>query len=715
MLEMSAAKSPALAMTGAVAAAVPAPVSADGAQIVDFSAVLAGATLANDAPTLMGDMLVQPEADTPLTPELLPPPAMLHGKSGNSGNTNGKNLPVGKPSAARLTATAEKSQGKPLAQSELQEDSADIAVEQDAGLIAGLIVPATADAAGIEPAPTTSAPAPQTGIATPDQIVVTSQVTETETAATPQQTLTKLQVRPQPQPQPHNTASKTSSVDAGPSGAKPQDAPTDTVSASKAAKQPRHETARANPPSASAVALGSMPAAPSIDKAASAKTIASSVIHTSPINVAPPAPTMRAVGSRDAITLSTVAPATGAVAILATPPIVVTQPTPLRQDAGFVVTPKETSEPLRASIASLLMQAAPSSPVPTAAAATGVPIVEPTADNAPATPRKAAIVGATLPAAAMPIIKAGTASTLATSASASGFDTAPIAASEPVRQAIETATIAAPAQLAQAPAISTTPVQAAPTMTAAPYLGTPSLQVPAPHDISVTLAAAPHPARIEAAMMPTALATSDRDKTANAANASAPVVAVDAAISMARNDMDASALAAGFRSAPAPTTAASTASNPPTTPTQDIAALVDRITEARAAATPNTIRASLMHEDFGAVTLNLRNEASHLHVTLGSADPGFAPAVQAAAAASLAGNNRDEANARRETPMPQEFTPTTDTSARNDTSSQQQAGRDRAASPERASTRDATGRQPAAATERDPAASAPRRRGGVYA
>jgi hypothetical protein len=276
---------------------------------------------------------------------------------------------------------------------------------------------------------------------------------------------------------------------------------------------------------------------------------------------------------------------------------------------------------------------------------------------------------------------------------------------------------ARPTPEAPTAALSAQPIAASaasvttPTIAPAPLVEAAALNVPAAQDRSVTAAAAPQPVRGEAAV----LTVTDKDyKVASAVNTPAPITVTESAMPFARPAMDASTLAAEFRSAPTPT--APTTSTASANPTQDIAALVDRITEARAAASPHSIRASLVHEDFGAVSVNLRTEASHIHVTLGSADPGFAPAVQAAAAsASLAGNNSDEANARRDAPTPQSFTPTQDNSARADTSSQQQAGRDRAPAPERNPGRETLGRQTPAAGERDASPSASRRRGGLYA
>lgn len=152
----------------------------------------------------------------------------------------------------------------------------------------------------------------------------------------------------------------------------------------------------------------------------------------------------------------------------------------------------------------------------------------------------------------------------------------------------------------------------------------------------------------------------------------------------------------------------------PTPPTHDLAALVDRITEARAAAAPQVVRATLAHADFGAVSLNLRPQDTHIHVTLGSADPGFAPAVHAAAAAaSLAVSEHS--------PREPQGAPPQDTQAQNHAATQQQpshqhGARDRAAAGERAPVREpAQGRSGAAAGAQANDRSQPQRRGGIYA
>jgi hypothetical protein len=148
----------------------------------------------------------------------------------------------------------------------------------------------------------------------------------------------------------------------------------------------------------------------------------------------------------------------------------------------------------------------------------------------------------------------------------------------------------------------------------------------------------------------------------------------------------------------------------------DLAALVDRIVEARAAAAPDSVRASLVHHEFGSVSLRLRTEETHIHVTLGSADPTFAPAVHAAAAASAASHADD--GDRREQPLqhPQQQ-PGHEAGTQNaSTSQQQQSSRNPASAGERASSRgDGFGRSASEQAQQSQTASAPDRRAGIYA
>ncbi|MEZ5743501.1 MAG: hypothetical protein R3D89_07180 [Sphingomonadaceae bacterium] len=70
----------------------------------------------------------------------------------------------------------------------------------------------------------------------------------------------------------------------------------------------------------------------------------------------------------------------------------------------------------------------------------------------------------------------------------------------------------------------------------------------------------------------------------------------------------------------------------------DFTTLVDRLAQAREDAAPQTVRTAIRHAEFGTVNLQFRSEQANLSVTMASADPDFAPAVQAAAAAAMANN-----------------------------------------------------------------------------
>ena len=81
------------------------------------------------------------------------------------------------------------------------------------------------------------------------------------------------------------------------------------------------------------------------------------------------------------------------------------------------------------------------------------------------------------------------------------------------------------------------------------------------------------------------------------------------------------------------------------TSAQDIAALVERLVEARNAAAPQAVEATITHGEFGRVGLRFAQDAGALSVAMTSADPGFAPAVQAAAASVPSGLMQDTGSA----------------------------------------------------------------------
>jgi hypothetical protein len=92
----------------------------------------------------------------------------------------------------------------------------------------------------------------------------------------------------------------------------------------------------------------------------------------------------------------------------------------------------------------------------------------------------------------------------------------------------------------------------------------------------------------------------------------------------------------------------------------DFATLVDRLVEARDAASPNSVHAAITHSEFGQVSLRFDQDANGLSVAMSSADPEFARAVQASSAQSqMSGDNNNDRNNDRGAP-------------RQDTSSPQQ-------------------------------------------
>lgn len=75
---------------------------------------------------------------------------------------------------------------------------------------------------------------------------------------------------------------------------------------------------------------------------------------------------------------------------------------------------------------------------------------------------------------------------------------------------------------------------------------------------------------------------------------------------------------------------ASTAPALPAIRPLDLAALVDRLVEARDAAAPQTVSLALTHTEFGKVSLRFQQDEAGLSVAMASPDPDFAKAVSAA-------------------------------------------------------------------------------------
>lgn len=97
-------------------------------------------------------------------------------------------------------------------------------------------------------------------------------------------------------------------------------------------------------------------------------------------------------------------------------------------------------------------------------------------------------------------------------------------------------------------------------------------------------------------------------------------------------------LAAPHADAPHAQAAPSLTSHAHGSETQDIASLVDRIAQARESASGQVVRTAVRHEDFGLVNLQFRSIDARLSIAMHSADPDFAPAVQAASAAAHTGS-----------------------------------------------------------------------------
>ena len=97
-------------------------------------------------------------------------------------------------------------------------------------------------------------------------------------------------------------------------------------------------------------------------------------------------------------------------------------------------------------------------------------------------------------------------------------------------------------------------------------------------------------------------------------------------------------------------TPVTTAAKAPQVEPMDFAALVDRLVEAREAASPHAVKASLSHTEFGQVSLRFDQNAGGMTVSMSSRDPDFAPAVQAATASHNANSGDNGANSGSHTP-----------------------------------------------------------------
>ncbi|HEX8055322.1 MAG TPA: hypothetical protein VF481_01570, partial [Novosphingobium sp.] len=147
----------------------------------------------------------------------------------------------------------------------------------------------------------------------------------------------------------------------------------------------------------------------------------------------------------------------------------------------------------------------------------------------------------------------------------------------------------------------------------------------------------------------------------------------------------------------------------------DFATLVDRLVEARDAASPASVHAAITHSEFGQVSLRFDQDANGLSVSMSSADPGFARAVQASSAQSqMSGENTNDRNGDRGTQRQDTSGPQQQTAGSASGQSQSQAQSQSSARDDRASQaqNSRTGRTPGQPTpDADPADT----RGGIYA
>ena len=204
---------------------------------------------------------------------------------------------------------------------------------------------------------------------------------------------------------------------------------------------------------------------------------------------------------------------------------------------------------------------------------------------------------------------------------------------------------------AQAAAQSVTPTQVlqvklAPIVTTDAAEAGKGAQAQAPADLNPVAAIM---ARIDTAKAAANNATATADPKANTASeviADAGKKDIDTAQSASQPATRSAVQPAAMHFASAQPTASTApviATGPAAAPTaveqpHDFTTLVDRLSEAREAASPQVVRTAINHAEFGQVSMQFRQDDAKMSVTLANADPGFTSAVHSAVAATLAGN-----------------------------------------------------------------------------
>jgi len=202
-------------------------------------------------------------------------------------------------------------------------------------------------------------------------------------------------------------------------------------------------------------------------------------------------------------------------------------------------------------------------------------------------------------------------------------------------------------------------VTAPPTATAPQTVTAPQAAIVAPR-IEMPVAVPPQPVAetVAARAATTATPASSADSRSNPAPEATParvaaatpeLTAVDPAKPIAAAELQP---ILAFRDAQPVTSASNAPVTTPTTTAQpqghDFATLVDRLVEARDAAMPQAVKAAIHHADFGKVSLDFLTDDNRLTVSMASADPGFAPAVQAAAAMQANTSTDSGTNSQRQ-------------------------------------------------------------------
>lgn len=695
MLDPSASIAPTLASPGTALAAVPAGVRAEGAAMADFSAVLAGLNLGVD-------LAEAPETAPPPPADLAAIQAATAGKTIAVGNRPGKILPAGKQ-AAETEAEDHRDPEAKLTEAEPQRGHPPLNATTTSTIQDQLAPQQHAAAAAPTPEPAANA------VHTP------------HAGSKPQAEAPVL--RTDPRPSHERQALKTSTA----------------LPPVAAAPLPRDAQATA-------------PVMPAIAPADAPTPRPVAAVPRSPaLPVSPrPTPVAMQAGPSDLAPVLQPAPVEHAQ-MSAEASAAVTTPLEAAADPDIQTSPRPSPDrPRSAALSSVANVGAPSvSQAPIAAAAPVLTQFSVAADSrsTTASPQSSKRDALAPDRSAAPASTAGNAAQpAAVPTPVTVTPSATIAAAEPAEVTrlsaaivVEAAATTAIAPVAASPALNQSPV-AAPVLaanlvpvTSGTPAATPAPIAPAALKVEVVplsaqapiIAEATMPVAIGASVTPTIterprfvahIAAETLHTSFTARSITPGDVAPSNILTAAPDSLIATNLAAAPLNDARPVSAL-TASQAPAGP--DLAALVDRIVEARAAAAPDTVRAALVHQEFGSVSLQLRTEDKHIQVTLGSADPTFAPAVHAAAAASLAGTTQDggrEGERREQAAHHQpNQQPGHEASAANaHTSQQHQSARNSASTSERVPSRDnGPTRSPSEQPHQGQAASD--RRSGIYA